>query len=74
VGRPRVERLGDPPRVRIACEAPKHALLIDDVLTTGATLGACASALRFGGAERVTGLTFARSGSRVEVGGSARRA
>ena len=46
-----------------------HALLVDDVLTTGATLRACAAALRSGGAERVTGLTFARSGYTVGLAG-----
>jgi predicted amidophosphoribosyltransferase len=62
VGRPRAERLGDPPRVRVRRAPPGRALLVDDVLTTGATLGACAAALRAGGAERVAALTFARSG------------
>jgi predicted amidophosphoribosyltransferase len=32
------------------------------VATTGATLGACARALRAGGTERVRALTFAQSG------------
>jgi ComF family protein len=74
VGRPRVERLGDPPRVRATREPPKRALLVDDVLTTGATLGACAAALRAGGAEWVGALTFARSGYTAGVGAPARRA
>jgi len=38
----------------------KHVLLIDDVLTTGATASACASALKRVGARRVTVLTLAR--------------
>jgi competence protein ComFC len=42
--------------------APERAILIDDVVTTGATVGACAEALRDGGASRVVALTFARAG------------
>jgi predicted amidophosphoribosyltransferase len=60
VGRPRAERLADPPRVWTHGRVPRRAVLVDDVHTTGATLGACATALRRGGCERVVGLTFAR--------------
>jgi ComF family protein len=35
-------------------------LLVDDVMTTGATLDACARVLKSAGADRVYGLTFAR--------------
>lgn len=37
------------------------AVLVDDVLTTGATLGACAEALAAAGARRVEAVTFARA-------------
>jgi len=39
----------------------KTLILIDDVCTTGATLVACAQALRAAGAEAVWGLTLARA-------------
>lgn len=40
--------------------AGQHVLLIDDVLTTGATASACAAVLKRAGAKRVTVLTLAR--------------
>jgi predicted amidophosphoribosyltransferase len=63
VGRPRSERLAAPPQVRLAAPPPAAAVLVDDVVTTGATIGACARALRSGGSGRIVSLTFARSGS-----------
>lgn len=61
VGRRRSERLSDPPAVWGVAECPREALLVDDVWTTGATLSACASALRRGGCSRVVALTLART-------------
>ena len=45
---------------RAATLAGRHVLLIDDVMTTGATVNACAKALKAGGAKTVHVMTVAR--------------
>ncbi len=60
VGKRRAERVGHPPQIQVRGGVPRSVLLVDDVLTTGATLTACARTLRDAGASRIVAITFAR--------------
>jgi predicted amidophosphoribosyltransferase len=60
VGKRRAQRIGHPPLIHARGQVPRGVLLVDDVLTTGATLSACARALRSSGAIRIAAITFTR--------------
>jgi predicted amidophosphoribosyltransferase len=60
VGKRRAARIGHPPLIQARGPIPASVIVIDDVLTTGATLSACARALRSAGAVRVVAVTFTR--------------
>lgn len=65
VGRGRAQRLGGiAGSVRPCADTPPRAILIDDVLTTGATLGACSDALFSAGAVSVRAIAYARTPGR----------
>jgi ComF family protein len=65
VGRDRAERLAGPAgSVTARGLVPRSAVLVDDVMTTGATLTACAAALRAAGSTEVSALVFARTPGR----------
>jgi ComF family protein len=67
VGRDRAQRLsGIPGTVRLAEQRapPLRAVLVDDVITTGATLAACAAVLRQNGAREVVAVAYARTPGR----------
>ena len=67
VGRGRAERRAGPGlamSVKDGAEAPERAVLVDDVCTTGATLAACAAALRAAGTRHVTAVVYARTPGR----------
>jgi ComF family protein len=65
VGRDRRARLAGPAgSIEARGAVPRRALVVDDVVTTGATLAACAAALHRAGAAEVAAVAFARTPGR----------
>ena len=64
--RQKVERLRSVEgiRVRAGAALPLRALLVDDVVTTGSTLAACAAALEAAGVREVAAIAYARTPGR----------
>jgi len=58
VGHDRSARLSSKPQITLSGVVPSAVVLVDDVVTTGATLGACAAVLHAGGAEELIAVTF----------------
>jgi predicted amidophosphoribosyltransferase len=67
VGRGRRARMRGPAgsiALKPGAQVPPAAVLVDDVVTTGATLAACTTALRVAGCQHITPIAYARTTAR----------
>lgn len=67
VGRGRRDRLRGPSgaiTLRPGIDRPREALIVDDVITTGATIRACAQALQSAGVTRISAAAYAQTTAR----------
>lgn len=60
----RLEALDGLIRMRAGAAVPLRAMLVDDVITTGSTLAACAAALEAAGVRDVSAIAYARTPGR----------
>jgi ComF family protein len=60
----RLDALAGSFRLRAGAPVPLRALLVDDVVTTGSTLAACAAALALAGVREVGAIVYARTPGR----------
>jgi predicted amidophosphoribosyltransferase len=67
VGRGRRARMQGPAgsiALKPGAQVPPEVVLVDDVVTTGATLATCATALRVAGCQHITPIAYARTTAR----------